>query len=895
MKKKDPDSPTGHKLRMVIDYRELNKITVKHRYPLPNIQDIFDKLAGSAVYSTLDMKACYHQFRIDPKEIPPTAFITPFGQYAWRVCPMGLCNSPSHVMAAVNTILSKAGLGEYTMAYLDDVIIYSKSAEDHAKHLDAVLTALGQAHLRVKLSKCVFNRPELPFLGHIVGRSGLRMDPKKVQVVQDWIAPTDLKQLRRFLGLANYFRRFIQGYASLVAPLTALTGSKTPWQWCDACQDAFEAVKKALISAPVLALPDLNKPYEVISDASLYGTGAVLMQEGRPLAYLSHRFTPAERNYTTTDQEALGVINALREWRCYLEGAPNVTVVTDHQPLTHLATLRADGLLSRRQARWIEFLQSQMVTWQYRPGRINVADPLSRVYEGAPDMREGPPPNQPQVAAMTRSSAHTDVHKRISSSYQRDAWFRKPSNTAELRKVNGLYYRGDQVVVPNDDELRTMLIAAHHDDECSGHAGPERTAEALKRVYSWRGLDADVARYVAQCSHCQRNKASTAKPRGLLQPLPIAKRVWGSVTMDLITHLPTTPAGYDSTAVFVDRLSKMTHFAPTHATVDAEGMAHLYVQNVFRHHGLPDEVISDRGPQFAGKFWAELQRLLKTSVKLSTAYHPQTDGQTERMNRLLEETLRHYINPAQDDWDDHLALVEFAINNAMNKSTRASPFSLNSPYAPRTPGTIGVAQSKVPLAASFAAEMQARLQRATMCLERARTRQKQAYDSHRQDASFAVGQSVLLSTKNIALKTPGVKKLLPKFIGPFPIEAKIGELAYKLTLPPGYRIHPVFHVSLLKPYHCKGNYQPPPPAFLDDDGNAYWTVHDVIEHRDRRVGRKPVRDFLVKWEGFGPEHNSWEPEANLREDELVADIVDKYLVRVSLRPPPRAAKKPRLT
>jgi hypothetical protein len=504
-----------------------------------------------------------------------------------------------------------------------------------------------------------------------------------------------------------------------VAPLTALTSEKTAWTWCDKCQAAFEGVKHALINAPVLALPDLNKPFEVWSDASIFGTGAVLLQENRAVAYLSHRFSPAERNYTTTDQEALGVIHALQQWRCYLEGTPDVTVVTDHQPLTYLDSLKANGLLSRRQARWISFLQDQNIKWSYRPGRINVADPLSRIYEGQDDDptqediypanplgQDDDPmqqdiypanPGQPMAAAMTRSMITTDIRKRIIAGYRYDPWFKEKINVTLLRHVNDLYYRGNQVVVPAVDELRELLIAEHHDGGASGHRGSQRTMEAIKRVYWWPRLDADVSQYVSYCPQCQRNKASTTKPRGLLQPLPIPKRVWGSVTLDLITQLPPTTSGYDAILVFVDRLSKMTHFAATHSSIDAEGVAALYVQNIFRHHGLSDELISDRGTQFAGHFWAALQRLLRTKIKLSTAYHPQTDGQSERMNRLLEETLRHYVAPDQSDWDQHLALIEFAINNSVNKSIGTTPFQLWTPHEIREPHNLSIARCPRPL------------------------------------------------------------------------------------------------------------------------------------------------------------------------------------------------------
>ena len=876
-------------LRMVLDYRALNTITQKRRYPMPNIQELFDQLGGATVLSSIDLQSGYHQLRISESDRPMTAFITPEGQFQFKVLCFGLTNAPATFQAAMNKMFA-AQLGKSVLVYLDDIIIYSRTADEHLSHLDEALSTLQQHGFKAKLEKCDFNKPELKFLGHIVGRHGLKVDPDKVRVVKDWPAPSNLKQLRRFLGLANYFRRFIQGYSSLVAPLTALTSEKTPWLWAPACHSAFEAVKQALITAPILALPDMEKPFEVWSDASLYGTGAVLFQHQRVIAYLSHRFTGAERNYTTTDQEALGVINALQEWRCYLEGAPDVTVVTDHQPLTHLLKLKADGLLSRRQARWIEYLQDKKVTWSYKPGRINVADPLSRLFEGE---EPGPAQSaelQPTYAAMTRSAAKSDLPTRIAAGYKVDPYFKDPAKVQRFTKKGDLYYKDNRVVVPGADGLRAFIMKEHHDASFNGHIGPKRMKDALLRTYWWPRLWNDVHQYCASCPECQRNKASTAKPGGTLQPLPTPKRVWGSVTVDLITQLPATESGYDAIIVFVDRLSKMTHFAPTHSDVDGVGVAKLFVHHVFRHHGLPDDIVSDRGPQFAGLFWTTLHELLQTQVKLSTAYHPQTDGQTERMNRLLEETLRHYVSPTQTDWDTHLPLIEFAVNNARNASIGASPFELYSPHAPRIPGTLAVPRKEVPDAQNFASSMKERLQRATACLQRAKAAQKKAADTKRREVTLQERQYVWLSTKNISLKAPGAKKLLPRWIGPFPVLQRVGEVAYKLELPPNYRIHPVFHVSLLKPYVANGPYVPKPPAFLDDDGNPYWSVDSILQHRERKQGSKIHREYLVCWEGFGPEHNTWEPESNLRADLIVSEMVDQYLERAALRNPRRSTR-----
>ena len=443
------------------------------------------------------------------------------------------------------------------------------------------------------------------------------------------------------------------------------------------------------------------------------------------------------------------------------------------------------------------------------------------------------------------------------------------------------------MVIPNADGLRELILAEYHDSITSGHRGVSRTREVISRSYWWPDLDADVAEYVGRCPECQRNKPSNHKPYGLLQPLPIPLKNWESVSLDLITQLPKTAKGHDAVIVFVDRLSKMVHFAATYTDVTAEEVAWLFLEHVFKHHGMPRSLVSDRGSIFTGHFWQELFKSLRTKVQMSTAYHPQTDGQTERMNRLLEETLRHYVNPMQDDWDKHLALIEFAINNSKQGSTRTTPFMLNSCHQPRVPADVDMdsVEGKVPSADEFASIMRERIDAARRYLKAAQDRQRSAYNRKREDISFDIGENVLLSTTNIKLKSPGAKKLLPKYIGPFKILARVGSVAYKLDLPAGYKLHPVFHVSLLKSYKGDGTYQPPPAFVLD--GEEYWSVDSIIDLRERKVGRKTRREFLVKWAGFGPEHNTWEPEESLRRDALVAEEVDAFLTKRTQAQPPR--------
>jgi hypothetical protein len=722
-------------LRMCVDYRALNKLTIKNRYPLPRIDDLFDQLRGARVFSTLDLQAGYHQIRISEQDVPKTAFLTHKGLYQYRVLSFGLCNAPSTFQNVMNHVLAPL-LGKCVLVYIDDILVYSKSMEEHASHLAQVLELLRQAKLYCKWSKCAFGKAETPFLGHLIGQDGVRVDPKKVAVLQKWPPPQSVEQVRSFLGLATYFRKFIPQFASIAHPLHQLTRKGATWNWSADCQTAFETLKEKLVTAPVLAVPDFAEqapPFEVICDASLRSVGAVLTQGGRAVAYESRKLSPAEQRYTTTEQELLAVVHAMRTWRCYLEGVKSV-VVTDHNPLTFFPQQQT---LSRRQARWSEFLQNFDFEWKYRPGATNPADALSRVELVEPQVLA----NFLTLCASTRTSLGVPkavpkgVRKpghlldRCRAGYKADPWF--VSKAEELKPQLGLdkLYRDRRgaVLVPDVGSLRRDILKEVHDSPYGGHLGSARTYEQLTRLFSWPKALEDVEAYVRTCHACQRDKAVRTGPRGLLQPLDIPERKWESVSMDFITQLPRTPRGHSQIVVFVDRCTKMVHLAALPEEATAEDVALCFRREVFRLHGLPKSIVSDRDRKFTGKFWSELLRLLGTSRRLSTAYHPQTDGQTERMNAVLEDMLRHWVNPSLDNWDTLLDCAEFAINNAKSQSTQTTPFRLNYGCDPLTPLSLE-AGTQVPSVQACASSMHDALVAAKAALKFAQDRQKAYYE-----------------------------------------------------------------------------------------------------------------------------------------------------------------------
>ena len=597
-------------LRMVIDYRALNKLTIKNRYPLPRIDDLFDQLAGSYVFSSLDLAQGYHQIRISEEDVPKTAFRVPFGHYQFKVLSFGLTNAPATFQGVMNKNFERY-LGKFVLVYLDDILVFSKNQEEHLEHLRKVFDILRKNKLYAKLTKCHFAKEELEYLGHVVGKDGIKVDPRKIETVAKWARPKDVSQLRSFLGLCNYFRRFIQGYSTLVAPLTHLTRKDVKFTWTDQCEESFEGVKYALTHAPVLILPTFGERFEVICDASLVGIGAVLLQNGKPIAFESRKLTPAERNYTTGEQELTAVVHAMRTWRCYLEGSECV-VITDHNPLTYL---KSQQNLSRRQARWLEYLEQTFdYRWEYRPGRNNVADPLSR---NPLDQR------QVRLALLTRSAssrikqlvgAHTklgdpiemtniresplgfdnDFLNKIIAGYALDPWFKNPVNLENLVFKDALWWHHNAIVVPKVDSLCKDILMECHDAFYSEHIGITKTLKQVETRFWWPSLRDDVKKYVNSCDVCQRSKASTTKIAGLLQPLEIPEKKWECVSLDFITGLTPTRQGHDAILVCVDKLSKMAHFIATVTTVTAEGTSRLFIDVVFKHHGLPEKLISDQ-------------------------------------------------------------------------------------------------------------------------------------------------------------------------------------------------------------------------------------------------------------------------------------------------------------
>ncbi|GKA27828.1 putative reverse transcriptase domain-containing protein [Tanacetum coccineum] len=468
--------------QMCIDYRELNKLTIKNRYPLPRIDDLFDQLQGSSVYLKIDLRSGYHQIRIREEDIPITEFRTRYGHYEFQVMPFGLTNAPAVFMDLMNRVC-KPYLDKFVIVFIDDILIYSKNKEEHGEHLKTILNLLRSEKLYAKFFKCDFWLDSMQFLGHVIDSSGVHVDPAKIEAIKNWAAPTTPTEVRQFLGLAGYYRRFIKEFSLISKPLTKLTQKNKPFVWGDDEEEAFQTLKLKLCSAPILSLPEVSEDFVVYCDASLKGFGVVLMQREKVTAYASRQLRKNEENYTTHDLELGAVVFSLRLWRHYLYGT-KCTVYTDHKSLQYILDQKE---LNMRRRRWIELMSDYDCVIRYHPGKANVvADALSR---------KDKEPIRVRTLVVT---VHKNLPKQI---------------------------RNAQVEACKEEHIGLIMLESHK-SKYSVYPGSDKMYHDLKKLYWWPNMRADIATYVSKCLTCAKVKAEHQKPSGLLQQPEIPVWKW---------------------------------------------------------------------------------------------------------------------------------------------------------------------------------------------------------------------------------------------------------------------------------------------------------------------------------------------------------------------------------
>jgi len=779
--------------RMCVDSRAINKITVRYRFPIPRLDDLLDQLSGAIIFSKLDLKSGYHQIRIRPGDEWKTAFKTRDGLYEWLVMPFGLSNAPSTFMRVMNEIC-RPFIGKFLVVYFDDILIYSTSHNLHVQHLREVLTVLRREKFFAAANKCVFMTDRVIFLGYVVSKDGISVDESKVEAILNWPVPRNIHEVRSFHGLVSFYRRFIPNFSILMAPITDCMKAGN-FLWTEVASEAFQQVKQKMTSAPILILPDFTQPFELHCDASKIGIGAVLSQEGRPVSFFSEKLSGSKSSYSTYDIEFYAIVRALKHWSSYL--AYNEFVLySDHDALKHI---NSQDKLSSKHARWAAFIQQFTFVIKHKSGSLNkVADALSR--------------RSALLVSMQNLVLGFESFRELLSS---DPFFGPILPDVGVGKHtdfvlhDGFLFKGNKLCVPASS-LRLKIIRELHSE---GHLGRDKTLQLVMNTYFWPSMRKEITKFVEGCRVCQISKG-VASNAGLYMPLPVPSQPWTNISMDFVLGLPRTQRGNDSIFVVVDRFSKMVHFLACKKTTDAVNVAQLFFREVYRLHGLPLSIVSDRDTRFLSHFWRCLWRLSNTKLDFSSAYHPQTDGQTEVVNRSLGNLLRSLVGEHLKSWDQKLYQAEFAFNRSVNRSTGFSPFLVNYGYNPRAPIDLApVADLKRVhgKAEDLISQLQGVHRTTQQRLLDATSKYKHDADKKRRFMEFNVGDFVWVILTKDRFPVGEYNKLAARKVGPVEILEKINPNAYRLKLPSHIRTSDVFNVKYLVPFHGSNS---------DDDPNS---------------------------------------------------------------------------
>ncbi|KAJ1039706.1 hypothetical protein NDA10_003202 [Ustilago hordei] len=865
-------------LRLCVDYRGLNEITVKNRAPLPLIEEQLFLLRKARIYTKLDLRAAYNLIRIAKGDEWKTAFGTQLGLYEYLVMPFGLANAPAHFQSFINDIFRDI-IGIYVVVYLDDFLIFSDTEEAHVKHVTEVLTCLRSNRLFAKLSKCEFHTKTVEFLGYIIKPMGIEMDPEKVHTVKEWPMLESIHDIQRFLGFANFYRRFIAHFARIAKPLTALVKPIErfkKFELPEEAQQAFHKLIQAFTSAGVLQHFDYHLPTRLETDASDFAIAGVLKQEHEgqwhPVAFYSRKMSSAEKNYEIHDKELLAVVACLTQWRHMLAGLPSqLVILTDHEALKYFKSQRC---ITGRQARWAILLADFDFILQYRPGGKG----------GEPDALTRRTDMQPAGEEQDHNSIASKGLRDLVKIFQPlDQELQEIHRTKPFEVRDNLWYSGGRLVIPkvimpgrtnnrhsrsakevdgqslSVEHLRFMVMTQCHDGITAGHVGRDATIKAAQRHYWWPNMTAWIADYVASCP-----------------PLATPDRPWGSISLDFIKGLPPSKKydskTYDSILVIVDRLTKFAILAPTHKTVMAKQTAVLLYGHMVRLFGYPDHMVSDRGRQFISGAWKAFAEQMGVKHSLSTAYHPQTDGQTERVNQVIEQYLRMYCNYEQDDWVNLLDTAAFVYNNTVHNSIGVSPFfacyGWNPKAHPDIPRRLGVND---PGRFEYLMDGKERCKYLQEQIREAQRRSVDQYNRKHKDIEFKVGDMVYINRRNWKTRRP-TPKLDTWFAGPYPVQEWVGCRAYRITLPANLRVHDVFHVSMLEPARTSSlpqrAEQPTIPSLPDEDLD--FEVEALIDKRSHNG----TTEYKVLWRGYSEEAASWEPVENLN----CPDLIQEYEV-----------------
>lgn len=851
--------------RLCCDFRGLNDVTVKSKFPLPRIDDLFDQLSGASTFSQLDLAQGYHQVEVKEEDQYKTSFVTHEGQYIWKVMPFGLTNAPSTFQLLMNETL-KGLIGKCVLVYLDDILVYSKSRKEHLQHLRLVMNRLREQQLFAKKSKCHFFMESVNFLGHTIDADGIHVDNSKVKAMVDWPEPKKPVDMQSFLGTAGFYRKFIKDFSAIANPLYAYGNKKKEWD--KECSQAFKSLKDKLVSAPVLLPFDETKEVLVTTDASDFAIGATLEllgDDGKVLgvvAYLSAKLSGAELKWPVREKEGFAIRAALEQWSHYLKGK-HFVLNTDHQSLKYLATKKDT---SPKIGRWLDVLAEYDFDIVYIKGEHNRADGLSR----RPDLQISKEDKVKEInsAALTNlwmletetmvttiKAITPEYIATLKNGYTQDIAFKIVYDVLshnlpvppELRTVikrykikEGLLYYGfnslkrDKLCIP-DNEVRAQILKTAHDSAASAHCDAFRTFLNISQFYHWPKMQRTINDYVKTCHRCQRAKLKTGKPFGTYTPLDIPDDRWRGINIDFISGMePDAKTKNDSVMVVTDRFSKMSHFIAVQKTATTEDICNVFIKEIFRLHGAPRVIVSDRDKLFTSALWDRFAQRLGIKLNFTTSHNPQADGQVERVNRTLAEKVSAVFNEYPTSWEEMLPMIEFAYNNTYQATIKATPFLAAYAFHPRFVGMLNPIEPSVrdPFGRENPGKGQQalldRILRSAEVIREIVTRNiaaEQERISIKENGKklapvFKVGDQVLLDNSAFVKPIKG-QKFQFKWYGPFEITEKISENNYRLATRTGTVKHDVYNVKVLKPYHNR----------MNDYGRVSPMTEEAIESR----------------------------------------------------------------
>jgi hypothetical protein len=959
------------KIRIVVDYRGLNTMIVSDQYPLPRIDDLFNSLNGKQWFTSLDIMKSFFQVPINDVESRElTAFRTPFGLYQWRVMPQGFKNSPAVFQRMVDAILGRYKW-EIALAYVDDLIIFSETFEQHLEHAGKIMDLLIKSGLHIEAAKAKIFQTSIEFVGYRVSADGRTLTDAKVEAVRSIKTPENAAEAVHFVSLCSFYRQLIRNFATIAAPLDRfrkeeyrsrrnkrdgkLGDKQIPksFDWTPEDQAAFDTLKQLLTDKPVVVSFRPEAKHRLLTDASTIGIGGILEQlesdnRWHPVVYLSRKLDESERNYSATEIECLALRYCLEKLEHFLLGH-SFEVFTDHSALVWIQNLKTTN---RRLVRWAMDLVPfyPFMTVRHQPGtRMGGVDALSRLHR-ADEFQNG----ALYLAMLTRSKRKLQAQEEESSANKR-AYFAEdnaannsensgsssdqslpdgdptsddcgtapatvPASTASsedledkrfeqyLAQLPELYVsddffgpilrdllddvpvgerpmknphfsvdsdglmwhqdvRSDRSAVSSArlcipaaaTDFKRWIIFNCHDRPFAGHLGYEKTQEKIRRCYFWKGLNKDVAEYCETCTICQQIKYDNFTRRSPLGQIPVPSERMRQVSMDFITGLPTSASGNSGILVIIDYLSKYAIFEAVPGSLTAEGFARVFHKSFFAHFGMPEVIISDNDRLFTSHFWKELAASCGVKHVFSTRYHPQTNGNTERVNRTLKQMLRGFVDYSQKNWEELLPNLQIAYNDSVHSATGYSPFQTMHGMHPRLPNRPDSKASMLSVQ-NFMEQMTDVIQQVKDALVVQKYSTAVQYEKRfaiESNDPYQINDMVWIKTSHFlppGRKQQLSKKLLPEYVGPYRIKKVLNYYAVEIDFPPSVRINNRINRSFLKRFKPSKWKSSVPVPLADDIGENELEVDRILDERLFRGKQQ----FLVRWRGDESIHDTWE-------------------------------------